>query len=104
MVWERVVSRAEAARHRSNRALKGTGRTMLRSNSMLTAVVCAAAVAGARASAALAGEVKGAPTEQNPTPNFNTAATSHANSVCVFSGLNDNPGSTDPNNPGGHVQ
>jgi hypothetical protein len=77
---------------------------MLRKNSMLTAVVCAAAVAGASASAAFAGEVKGPPTGSDPNTNFNTAATSHANSVCVFSGLNDNPGSTDPNNPGGHVQ
>ena len=41
------------------------------------------------ASMALAGEVKGPPTDGAPNTNFNTAATSHANSACVFSGLND---------------
>jgi hypothetical protein len=41
------------------------------------------------AGAALAGEVKGPPTGGAPNTNYNTAATSHANSACVFSGLND---------------
>lgn len=41
------------------------------------------------AGAALAGEVKGPPTGVAPNTNYNTAATSHANSACVFSGLND---------------
>lgn len=41
------------------------------------------------ASGAFAGEVKGPPTGPDPNTNLNTAATSHANSFCVFSGLND---------------
>jgi hypothetical protein len=52
-------------------------------------VVCAVALMGLSAGAALAGEVKGPPTGGEPATNFNTAATSHANSACVFSGLND---------------
>ena len=52
-------------------------------------VVCAVALMGLSAGAALAGEVKGPPTGGDPATNFNTAATSHANSACVFSGLND---------------
>jgi hypothetical protein len=52
--------------------------------------------AGAGASAASAGEVTG-----NGGP---TAGPAHANSICVFSGQNDNPTSTDPENPGGIVQ
>lgn len=51
--------------------------------------VCAAALAGLGAGAAFAGEVKGPPTGGAPNTNYNTAATSHANSICVFSGLND---------------
>jgi hypothetical protein len=51
--------------------------------------VCAVVIAGVGAGAALAGEVKGPPTGGAPATNFNTAATSHANSACVFSGLND---------------
>src|SRR3954451_11198251 len=50
---------------------------------------CAAAVVGVGAGGALAGEVKGPPTGGAPNTNYNTAATSHANSACVFSGLND---------------
>jgi hypothetical protein len=46
-------------------------------------------VIGLTASAALAGEVKGPPTGGAPNTNYNEAATSHANSACVFSGLND---------------
>jgi hypothetical protein len=59
--------------------------------------ICAAVVAGAGASAALAGEVKGPP--QAPcgaagqpacTPSTNdTAAPAHAKSLCAYSGLND---------------
>jgi hypothetical protein len=54
--------------------------------------VCAVAVAGASAGAAFAGEVIGPP----GTPGVigsgsqtNTAAVTHANSICAFSGLND---------------
>jgi hypothetical protein len=52
-------------------------------------VICAVAVMGLSAGAALAGEVKGPPTGGDPNTNYNTAATTHANSACVFSGLND---------------
>jgi hypothetical protein len=55
----------------------------------LAAAVCAVALMCLSAGAALAGEVKGPPTGGAPATNFNTAATSHANSACVFSGLND---------------
>jgi len=56
------------------------------------AVMCAAVVAGASASAALAGEVTGPP----GTPNVpfsgsgeQTGAFANANSICAFNGLND---------------
>jgi hypothetical protein len=55
------------------------------------------------AGSALAGEVKGPPTGGPETTDY-TAARENANSVCAYSGLNDNPGSTDPHNPGGRVQ
>ena len=64
--------------------------------SWLVAVVCAAAFAALGASGALAGEVKGPPSPCDPVTgvcapntNLNTNATDHANSICVFSGLND---------------
>jgi hypothetical protein len=57
--------------------------------SAVAAAVCAVVFGAAGASGALAGEVKGPPTGGAPNTNFNTAATSHANSICVFSGLND---------------
>ena len=72
----------------------------MRKKSLLAVAVCTGALAGASASAALASEVIGPPGSLTP----NEAATSHANSICVFSGLNDNPTSTDPENPGGIVQ
>jgi hypothetical protein len=72
----------------------------MRKKSLLAVAVCTGALAGASASAALASEVIGPPGSLRP----NVAATSHANSICVFSGLNDNPTSTDPENPGGIVQ
>jgi hypothetical protein len=56
------------------------------------AVSVAAVVLSLGGSAALAGEVKGPPTGGDPNTNYNTAATSHANSACVFSGLNDYQG------------
>jgi hypothetical protein len=55
----------------------------------LAAAICAATIATLSAGTALAGEVKGPPTGGTPATNFNTAATTHANSICVFSGLND---------------
>src|SRR5512133_2434669 len=72
----------------------------MRKKSLLAVVVCTAARTGASASAAVASEVIGPPGSGTE----NVAATSHANSICVFSGLNDNPTSTNPENPGGIVQ
>jgi hypothetical protein len=73
---------------------------MLRKKSMLAAALCAVAIAGASASAAFAGEITG-----NGKP---TAGPTHANSICVFSGKNDDPGApldgTGPNGPGGVSQ
>jgi hypothetical protein len=59
---------------------------------LLGALAAAAALAAAPA---LAGEVTG-----NGTP---TQGPAHANSVCAFSGLNDNPEGA-PGNPPGKVQ
>jgi len=47
--------------------------------------------------AALAGEVNGSTT--NPKSHFAQGA-----SLCIFSGLNDDPDSTNPANPGGKTQ
>jgi hypothetical protein len=73
---------------------------MPRTRLVLTALVCAAALACASASAAFAGEITG-----NGKP---TAGPAHANSICVFSGKNDDPGApldgSGPNGPGGHSQ
>jgi hypothetical protein len=76
---------------------------MLRKKSMFAAAFCAVAITGASASAAFAGEITG-----NGKP---TAGPAHANSICVFSGQNDDPGapiSLDPtiapNGPGGVSQ
>lgn len=72
----------------------------MRKKSFFGAAVCALAVAGASAGAAFAGEVTG-----NGQP---TAGPSHANSICVFSGLNDDPTApldfSGPNGPGGVSQ
>jgi hypothetical protein len=58
----------------------------------LFAAVCAVVVMGAGGGAAFAGEVKG------PPGSFREKDTSHANSICSFSGLNDG------NPPGGQTQ
>jgi hypothetical protein len=65
---------------------------MLRKKSILATALCAVAVVGAGAGAAVAGEVTGPP----GTPGVfgsgserETAAVTHANSICAFSGLND---------------
>ena len=57
----------------------------------------AAICVGAIASPAVAGEVNGSDT--NPKFQY-----SQGNSLCKFSGLNDNPESTNPANPGGRTQ
>jgi hypothetical protein len=74
------------------------GRKAMRKKNLLAVAVCTAALTGASASAAFAGEVTGPPGSGKPKD------MSHANSICVFSGLNDKPGSTDPEDPGGIVQ
>ena len=69
----------------------------MRKKPLLAVAVCTAALAGASASAAFAGEVKGPPgtpstaTPPTPTPGTSgpTAMREHANSICAFSGLND---------------
>ena len=70
---------------------------------ILGALVGALAFAGLTAGAASAGEITG-----SGTP---TAGPAHANSICVFSGHNDDPGAplsldptVAPNGPGGHSQ
>jgi hypothetical protein len=64
---------------------------------LLAVVVCVLAVAGLSASSALAGEVNG---KGEPT-----GAPAHANSICVFSGQNDDPQGLDPENgPPGRTQ
>lgn len=76
---------------------------MIRIRTLLVAVLCAAVFVAVSASAASAGEVTG-----NGKP---TAGPTHANSICVFSGQNDDPTaplSLDPtiapNGPGGQSQ
>ena len=66
----------------------------MRARSIVVAGVCVAALMGAGAGTALAGEVngKGEPTQ----------GTAHANSICSFSGQNDTP--NDPAPEGGRVQ
>jgi hypothetical protein len=59
------------------------------SKRLLAVATSVATVLSVGASGALAGEVKGPPTGGDPNTNYNVAATSHANSACVFSGLND---------------
>ena len=59
----------------------------MRKRSLVAVAVCAAALTGASASAAFAGEVKGPPGTPNNT-NV-TGALDHANSACAASGLND---------------
>ena len=69
----------------------------MRKKPLLAVALCTAALAGASASAAFAGEVKGPPgtpstaTPPTPTPGTSgpTAMREHANSICAFSGLND---------------
>src|SRR6266508_1824666 len=64
--------------------------------SLLVAAVCAAAVAAAGAGSAFAGEITGNGKSLEPL---------HANSICAYSGLNDDPTGIDPENgPPGRVQ
>jgi hypothetical protein len=65
---------------------------MLRTTSRLVAAVCTLALVGATAGPAFAGEVKGPPgtvEEFGSGSEEDTAAPTHAKSICAFSGLND---------------
>jgi hypothetical protein len=69
----------------------------MRFKSLLAAALCAVAIAGVGAGSAFAGEVTG---KGKPT-----AGPAHANSICVFSGKNDDPDRPlDGPNPGGPSQ
>lgn len=75
----------------------------MRKKSLLAVAVCAAALAVVSVDTAFAGEVTG-----NGKP---TAGPTHANSICVFSGQNDDPNApltldedVAPNGPGGISQ
>jgi hypothetical protein len=64
---------------------------------LLAVAVCAAAAMGIGANAAFAGEVTG--------NGKDTAGPANANSICVFSGQNDDPQGLDPENgPPGRTQ
>jgi hypothetical protein len=73
---------------------------MLRKKSMFVAAVFVVAIAGVNTGAAFAGEITG-----NGKP---IAGPTHANSICVFSGKNDDPTApldgSGPNGPGGVSQ
>jgi hypothetical protein len=68
----------------------------MRKKSLLAVALCTAALVGVSATAAFAGEAKGPPGTPNTDPTLAippaggpTNAELHANSACVFSGLND---------------
>ena len=70
---------------------------MSKGKSLIAALFLGVVIAGAGANAAFAGEVTGNGKE--------TGAVEHANSICVFSGKNDNPGRPlDAFDPGGVSQ
>jgi hypothetical protein len=63
---------------------------------LLVVAVCAIALAGVSADVALAGEITGKGKSLEPL---------HANSICAYSGLNDDPAGINPENgPPGRVQ
>jgi len=67
-------------------------RDVLRSRAKLVTAACAIAVMATGAGSALAGEVKGPPGIPGVAGSGSeedTAAPTHANSICAFSGLND---------------
>ena len=83
----------------------------MRTRRLLALAVLTAALAGLGATGALAGEVKGPPGTPNVAGSGSgkpTAAPDNANSICVFSGLHDDPGApldgSGPNGPGGTSQ
>ena len=72
------------------------------------ATFAAAVAAGLGTSAAFAGEVTGncnhAKEGSAAADNCKEDQNANANSICSFSGQNDNPASTNPENPGGPTQ
>jgi hypothetical protein len=72
--------------------------------SLFAGLLLAAVLTGANATAAFAGEVKG----PSGSDAGDTAGPANANSICVFSGLNDDPTApldeSGPNGPGGVSQ
>ena len=72
------------------------------------ATFAAAVAAGLGSSAAFAGEVTGncnnAKEGSKAADNCKEGQNANANSICAFSGQNDNPASTNPENPGGRTQ
>jgi hypothetical protein len=72
------------------------------------ATFAAAVAAGLGAGAASAGEVTGncnnAKEGSPAADNCKEGQNANANSICSFSGQNDDPNSTDPANPGGKTQ
>ena len=64
--------------------------------SLLAVAFSAATLVGLTANAALAGEVTG--------NGKDTQGPAHANSICVFSGQNDDPTGTQGEGPGGRTQ
>lgn len=65
---------------------------MLPKKSLFAAALCAVAVAGASASVASAGEVRGAPGTPGVAfsgSGIRTGAPAHSNSICSYNGLND---------------
>lgn len=68
---------------------------MVAKKSTVATALCAVAVSGLAASGATAGEITG-----NGKP---TAGPAHANSICVFSGKNDNPSAPMDNPDAGGV-
>ena len=71
------------------------------------AILAAAVAAGIGARGAAAGEVTGNcnhAKSEKAADNCKTDQNANANSICSFSGQNDNPQSTDPENPVGKTQ
>jgi hypothetical protein len=85
-------------RSHSGSAKTTTGENLLRK--AIATSVCTIALVGATGGAAFAGEITG---KGKPT-----GGPAHANSICVFSGQNDDPGApldgSGPNGPGGRTQ
>jgi hypothetical protein len=71
---------------------------MSKGKSLIATLFCGVVIAAASGSAAFAGEVTG--------NGKDTGAVEHANSICVFSGKNDDPEGLNPdlNGPGGVSQ